>query len=159
VTYILIHRDPSGLVQCATRLSGPHPTTYATPTHAARSAGYLFSQLPGQQHGMGGTLARNLAARPIGSILDAWKTGHHFRILRADFTQDGITITPGLEVTENNLRRATIDAEQFMDTSDLMPGGSSFDRWYYVIYPGDDRPSERFDSTRLTTSWKGNHTS
>lgn len=159
MTYILIHRDPSGTITAVDLSKSVHTVTYATPTHAARTAGYLFSQLPGQQRGMGGRVARNLHARPVGGILAAWDTGHCFRILRADFTQDGIAITPGLEVTENNLRPAIIDAAQFMETSDLMPGGQFFDRWYYVVYPGDDRRSHRFDTTRLTTSRRGNHAS
>ena len=153
--YILIQRDPAGLISAVDLAQSIHPTTYATPTHAARTAGYLFSQLPGQQRGMGARVTRNLAARPIGGILPAWNTGHAFRILRADFTQDGIPITPGLEITENNLKAAVVDSAQFMDPGDLMPGGAHFDRWYYVTYPGDERRSERFDSTRLTTSWKG----
>jgi hypothetical protein len=76
-------------------------------------------------------------------------SNQNYRILTADFTSNGVPITPGLRVQENNKRLGTVDAAQFMNGGMLVPGGECFDHWYYVLRDDESRAVERFNGERM----------
>lgn len=122
--YLLIRRSPQG------KITAHGGTVYRTVDHAAAAAkGSLISSGvagSGNARLFGDALGR----RPLGTI---WghPSGYDFRILAADFTDDGAPITPGarlLNYYDNEW--GTIEPTQFMHGGLLSPGGIAFDGWY-----------------------------
>ncbi len=141
--YLLIRRLPDGVIKS-------HSMTFASGNKAARAAGVVLYDNAGVQMAVAQRFSA-LVAREPGEVWEHSESGYAFRVLVADFTANGVAITPGLRVITNNMEWATVDPAQFMDTSILMPGGRAFDRWYYVIHDGDSHPKDRFNGERLAT--------
>ena len=139
--YLLIHRDAEG------NITAPN-VPYKTFAHAARGAGMAL-----ERHKLAGSAAaRNfasaLARRPLGTI---WGhgSGYDFRILRPDFTADGVAITPGLKVITNDLKWGLVEPTQFMSEKDsFAPGGEHHDGWYLLTHE-DGTLYAKFNGERL----------
>jgi hypothetical protein len=87
------------------------------------------------------------------SVGTSWThaSGYTGRILKADFTDDGQAIVPGLRVRTNNNWWGYIWPEQFLAEGLTAPGGSCFEGWYEVCKDDDHAPYYRFNSERLST--------
>ena len=140
--YLLIYRDPKGHV------SSVKSKPYRNFNHAVRAAGMTL--LSRQVVGSAATqsFANALARRPLGTVY-GHAAGHDFRILRADFTADGVAITPGLKVITNDLKWGIVEPNQFMSEHDAFgPGGEYFDGWYLIVHE-DGTLYAKFNGERL----------
>lgn len=142
--YILVRRTPAGLI-CA------HTAAFDGYIRAARTAGQvLYNNGAVKTKAAANAFSEALRKQPIGTI---WghPSGYDFRILRADFTTDGVAITPGLRVITNDFRWGLVEATQFLSESSVAPGGQFFDHFYLLNDETDRYPYARFDSERLST--------
>lgn len=143
--YLLIYRTPYKSITTP-------GTVYTTMERAGRAAGLVLydnASVPrstAQKHG------DKIASRPVGSVY-VHDSGYDFRILRADHTANGIPITPGLRVVNNDLKWGTVGRAQFMAEGASNPGGEHFLSWYDVDVDGHGR--KPFDGGRLTTDGSG----
>lgn len=140
--YLLIRRSPKGVITA-------YGDTYRTSGHAAAAAkgSLIGSGVAGSANGR--LFADALARRPLGTI---WghPSGYDFRILGADFTEDGTPITPGAHLFNYYDREwGVITPEQFMSELLGSPGGKFFDGWYDFTRVGDDRPCKKLNGQRL----------
>lgn len=137
--YLLIRRLPDGRVRS-------HMTAFDGFLRAARVAGQvLLDSSAVTTRRAAGLFAEALRKQPLGTI---WPhpSGYNFRIIRADFTTDGVAITPGLRVVTNDKTWGTVEAAQFMTGLSLDPGGDFFDGFYLV-----EGPDKKFNGERLAT--------
>lgn len=141
-TYILVRRTPQGTVLA-------HRMPFPSVRDAARVAGLVLSDNAGLKQAEAQTFSAQLAAEPIGTIGEH-ACGYAFRILAADFTDDGVLITPGLRVMTNDLEWGSVGRDQFMRTSPMAPGGQHFEGWYSVELNDTGREKD-FNGERLTT--------
>lgn len=142
--YILVRRRHDGAI------SAHAASPFDAVRWAARAAGIVLYERGAEPVlSTAQKFGATLGEQPLGTI---WghRSGDDFRILIADYTSDGVAITPGLRVQDNNLKWGLVEAPQFFDDGMLMPGGQYFDHWYYVVRENGHR--ERFNGERLTTS-------
>lgn len=141
--FILVRRLPTG------EIKAPSVAFVDIPRAAAAAAHILKNDA-----GVGSATARlfgdALGRRPVGTV---W--GHpnrnDFRILVADFTSDGIPVTPGLRVLDYDREWGAVEETQFMCEELSTPGGQYFDNWYYVRRDGETGAHKKFNGERLTT--------
>jgi len=140
--YLLIRRSPKGVI------TAYGDCVYNDQSHAAAAAkgSLIGSGVAGSANAR--LFADALGRRPLGTV---WghPSAYDFRILAADFTNDGHPITPGLRVLDYDRTWGTVSPDQFMDEGSMAPGGPHFDGWYYVQRDGDDRPRKKFNGPRL----------
>lgn len=139
--YLLIRRTPLGAVIA-------HPAPFGSVKEAARVAGLMLYDNTAVSGATAQAFGAGLATLPVGSLYEH-DSGYQFRILAADFTDNGVPITPGLRVLTNDLTEGTVSRAQFMRNSSIDPGGQYFNNWYDVDIDGYGRKS--FNGERLTT--------
>ncbi len=121
--FLLIRRLPDGPITA-------HATPFDTISRAARAAGLCLFDNGAEVRTTAQKFGAELAAQPLGSIMEH-RSGYVFRILAADFTEDGAPITPGARLFNYyDAVWGTVLPDQFMAEGILYPGGSAFDGWY-----------------------------
>lgn len=142
-TYLLIRRTPLGKIMS----SGP----FTTIGHAAVAAARTLTGAGMAGSGNARLFADALAILPLGTV-KAHLSGYDFRILAADYTEDGAPITPGLRVFNYyDQTWGHIDAAPFMAENPAGPGGKFFNGWYDFTKDGDDRSCKMLNGQRLAT--------
>lgn len=142
--YILIRRLPTGEIKA-------HLTPFASIPKAAAAAGRCLADNGAADSAAARLFTSALAPRPLGTV---WghDSGYDFRILAADFTADGVAITPGLAVFNFYDRDwGVIEADQFLREDLSGPGGQYFDGWYDFRRDGEDRSYKKLNGERLAT--------
>ena len=140
--YLLIRRTPFMVVTA-------HPNLFDDPADAASVVADVLRnnvpmlKAPAEQDG------EEFAKVPVGDIFEH-PSRYQFRLIRADFTDNGKAITPGLRVLNNDLKQGTVCRAQFMQSGELAPGGRHFKGWYDVDVDGGGGRSP-FNGERLTT--------
>lgn len=140
--YLLIRRTPLGKITAY----GDTHLTFIRAAAAARES-LVGSEVAGTANAR--LFADALARRPLGTV---WghPSGYDFRILVADFTEDGAPITPGLRVFNYYDRTwGIIEPDQFMRGDMMGPGGEAFDGWYDFRKDGEERSSKKLNGQRL----------
>lgn len=137
MSYLLIHRSPSGKVAA-------HGGLFEEAEEAARaSALYISGDL-----GEATEFAVDFASKLTGCVAEH-PSGCAFRVLKADVTLDGSPITPDLKVYVNGWW-GTVQAEQFMATDLLSPGSRFHDGWYLVYK--ENKPYAKFNGERMAVT-------
>lgn len=134
------------------------PTGYLLIAHHGDSDAYSTFHAPTELEviGLGAQLlhavrphAMSLATKPLAAIVEG--DGYRFRVLKADYTEDGQPITPGARLFNYYDRWwGTIDPAQFLADGMLSPGGKAFDGWYDITRDGDSW-SCKLNGPRLST--------
>lgn len=135
--YILIHRYPGGEIKA-------HDAEFDTFPRAVRAAGLWLESVTEVSKA---AVERFTQAMML-ATLRTHRSGHAFRILRADHTADGHAIVPGLRVVTNDLDWGTVEENQFMAHGELDPGGEHFNHWYLVRRESDGYTTQ-FNGERL----------
>lgn len=138
MSYLLIHRSPSGQIAA-------HGAVFDEAEDAARTA-TLY--LPGELDTVN-MFVDDFALKLTGAVAEH-PDGYSFRVVRADFTSDGIPITPDLKVYISNEWWGTVAAEQFMVTDLFSPGSRFHDGWYLVCKSG--APHAKYNGERMQTT-------
>lgn len=139
--YLLIRQTPFKVVTA-------HRNLFEDAADAASAVADTLRNYTSMTRGAAEQDGREFAKLAVGEIFEH-PSGYRFRLIPANFTDNGKPITPGLRVLNNDLRQGTVCRAQFMQTGDLKPGGQLFIGWYDVDVDGGGRTS--FDGGRLTT--------
>lgn len=144
--YLLIRRIPTGKIAS----SGP----FTSRGHAAVAAARTLTGAGVASAAKARAFAEALGLLDVGQVHSYEQEGgksYDFRVLVADFTVNGVAITPGLRVLDYDRKWGAVEAPQFMDDGMMTPGGEYFDGWYRVHRDGEARAYKKFNGERLTT--------
>lgn len=141
-TYLLITRFPGGEIKSSAPLQDKQ--------HAVLTAEKFLTGFRVEDHTTARYFATAFDQKPVGTV---WghAAGYDFRILRADYTSNGVAITPGLRVLDYDREWGNVEPLQFMDDGCMSPGGQFFDGWYLVHRDGENYATRKFNGERLTT--------